>query len=86
MNNKLEVHTETYEVVDSKGTPRIYGSVSSVKIEDKWLVLRSSGNSIIATFSDWKSSSIMPNKSPIVMMTKEELKLRLDRGATSENL
>jgi hypothetical protein len=60
MNNEIKVHTETYMVVDDHGMARAFCSVLSVKIEDKRLILRSEHGNIIASFSSWKSSSILP--------------------------
>jgi hypothetical protein len=66
MNNEMKVSTETYMVVDDHGMARNYFSIGSVKIEDGKLILRSEGGNVIASFSSWKSSSILPTPCPIL--------------------
>lgn len=56
----MKVHTETYMVIDDHGMARNYFSISSAQIEDRRLILRSEGGNVIASFSSWKSSSILP--------------------------
>jgi hypothetical protein len=61
MNNEMKVSTGSYVVVDEKNMARIYSNIASVKIWNKKLILRSEHGNIIASFSSWKSSSILPN-------------------------
>jgi hypothetical protein len=61
MINQMKVYTETYMVVDDHEMARTFCSVLSVRIEDKRLILRSQHGDIIASFSSWKSSSVLPN-------------------------
>jgi hypothetical protein len=60
MNNEMQVSKKTYIVVDDHGMARNYSSISSAQIEDRRLILRSEGGNVIASFSSWKSSSILP--------------------------
>jgi hypothetical protein len=61
MNNEMQVYTGAYMVVDDHEMARTFYSVLSVRIEDKRLILRSQHGDIIASFSSWKSSSVLPN-------------------------
>ena len=59
--SEIKAHTKTYVVVDEKNIERIYSNIASVKIWRKKLILRSEHGDIIASFSSWKSSSILPS-------------------------
>jgi hypothetical protein len=68
----MKLHTKTYIVVDDHGMARSYSSISSAQIEDRRLILRSEGGNVIASFSNWKSSSILPTPDDLVK-TNENL-------------
>jgi hypothetical protein len=68
----MKISTKTYIVVDDHGMARSYSSISSAQIEDRRLILRSEGGNVIASFSKWKSSSILPSPSELAT-TNENL-------------